>query len=149
MRPNPRLQEVHVTTSPDEYVLHVIGCVRSALRDPREAPRQGSEGAPDAWLELDAKFAAGLRGLSVGDEVVVLTWLHAANRAVLEVHPRNERTNPLTGVFVTRSPHRPNPIGLHRVTVIGIEGTRLHVVPLEAIDGTPVIDIKAVLDGED
>jgi tRNA-Thr(GGU) m(6)t(6)A37 methyltransferase TsaA len=110
------------------------------------APRQGSEGAPDAWLELSPAFAKGLLGISAGDAAVVVTWLHQADRGVLETHPRNDRTIPLTGVFATRSPNRPNPLGLHRVTVREIAGTRLRIGPIEAIDGTPVVDIKPVLD---
>jgi tRNA-Thr(GGU) m(6)t(6)A37 methyltransferase TsaA len=131
---------------PDEhYHLQPVGLIRSTLHDLHAAPRQGSEGAPDAWLVIDPAYARGLFGLTVGDEVVVLTWLHRADRGVLEVHPRNDPRNPLTGVFLTRSPDRPNPVGLHRVTVREISGTRLRIGPIEAIDGTPVIDIKAVL----
>lgn len=125
--------------------LQPIGYIRSTLRDLRDAPRQGSEGAPDAWLEVDPRYADGLLGIARGDEIVILTWLHRADRAVLQTHPRNELTNPLTGVFMTRSPDRPNPLGLHTVTVRAIEGTRLRIGPIEAIDGTPVVDIKAVL----
>lgn len=123
-----------------------IGLVKSSLTDPAAAPKQGREGAPDAWVVLHPEFATALRGLAVGDEVVVLTWLHLAQRNVLEVHPRGNRARPLTGVFATRSPARPNPIGLHRVRVIAIDGPRVHVAPLEAVDGTPVIDIKPVID---
>src|SRR5262245_50329329 len=126
--------------------LKPIGHIRSLLRAPADAPRQGSEGAPDAWLELDPKFERGLLGVAKGDEIIVITWLHRADREVLEVHPRNELSNPLAGVFGTRSPHRPNPLGLHRVTVRDITGSRLRIGPIEAIDGTPVVDIKAVLD---
>ena len=107
---------------------------------------QGNEGAPDAWLEIDAAYANALLRIAAGDDLIVITWLHQADRAVLQVHPRGDRTNPLTGVFATRSPHRPNPLGLHRVTVREIAGTRLRVGPIEAVDGTPVVDIKAVLD---
>jgi tRNA-Thr(GGU) m(6)t(6)A37 methyltransferase TsaA len=110
-----------------------------------EAPRQGNEGAPDAWLEVDAVYEAALRRLAAGDVVIVITWFHRADRNVLETHPRNDPSNPLTGVFATRSPERPNPLGLHRVTVRAIEGSRLRVGPIEAIDGTPVVDIKPVL----
>jgi tRNA-Thr(GGU) m(6)t(6)A37 methyltransferase TsaA len=109
----------------------------------------GWEGAPDAWLELDPIFTPGLLGLAPGDEVIVVTWLHRANRTVLEVHPRRNPANPLTGVFFTRSPDRPNPLGLHRVTVREISDHRLLIGPMEAIDGTPVVDIKAVLDSTD
>ena len=125
--------------------LRPIGIIRSTLRALQDAPRQGSEGAPDAWLELDPAYSEGLLGLGPGDEVVVITWLHRADRDVLQVHPRNELQNPLTGVFLTRSPDRPNPLGLHQVTVREISGTRLRIGPIEAIDGTPVVDIKAVL----
>lgn len=125
--------------------LRPIGIIRSTLRALQDAPRQGSEGAPDAWLELDPAYGEGLLGIAPGDEVVVITWLHRADRDVLQVHPRNELQNPLTGVFLTRSPDRPNPLGLHQVTVREISGTRLRIGPIEAIDGTPVVDIKAVL----
>ena len=123
-----------------------VGRVHSSLRLRANAPRQGTEGAPDARLEIFAPFVRALHGITAGDHIVILTWLHEAARDVLEVHPRNERTNPLTGVFATRSPDRPNPIGLHRVTVRRIEEERwLEVGPLEAIDGTPIVDIKPVL----
>ena len=108
---------------------------------------QGSEGAPDAWLEVRAFAAAGLDGLAAGDDIVVVTWLHRARRDVLKVYPRSDRRRPLTGVFATRGPDRPNPIGLHRVVVRRIAGNRLRIGPIEAIDGTPVIDIKPVLAG--
>jgi tRNA-Thr(GGU) m(6)t(6)A37 methyltransferase TsaA len=125
--------------------LRPIGRIRSRLRKPAEAPRQGEEGAPDAWLEVSARFARGLRGIVPGDELLIVTWLHRADRRVLEVHPRADRTRPLAGVFNTRSADRPNPLGLHRVTVRRISGTRLRIGPIEAIDGTPVVDIKPVL----
>ena len=128
-----------------EYSLRPIGWIRSALRAPEDAPRQGSEGAPDAWLEVDAAFARALSGITAGDELVVITWLHRADRDVLETHPRNDPAIPLAGVFATRSPHRPNPLGLHRVGVREISGTRLRIGPIEAIDGTPVVDVKPVL----
>ena len=124
--------------------LEPIGYILSTLRALGDAPRQGSEGAPDAWLELDPRYADALLGIAPGDELLILTWLHRADRDVLQVHPRNELQNPLAGVFMTRSPDRPNPVGLHPVTVREITGTRLRVGPIEAIDGTPVIDIKAV-----
>lgn len=126
--------------------LVVIGHVRSALQDRATAPRQGNEGAPEAWLEFDPSVATGLRDLHVGEEAILLTWLDRARRDVLVVHPRGDPTNPLTGVFSTRSPDRPNPIGLHRVRIRAIDGVRLQVGPLEALDGTPVIDLKPVLD---
>jgi tRNA-Thr(GGU) m(6)t(6)A37 methyltransferase TsaA len=128
-----------------DYSLHPIGHIRSTLRAPDEAPRQGQEGAPDAWLEVDPPFARGLGGIAAGDEIIVITWLHRADRDALEVHPRGDPDNPLAGVFATRSPHRPNPLGLHRVTVREISGTRLRIGPIEAIDGTPVVDVKPVL----
>jgi tRNA-Thr(GGU) m(6)t(6)A37 methyltransferase TsaA len=128
------------------YSLNPIGQIRSPLKSTHEAPRQGSEGAPDAWLEIDPAYAGGLKGVSAGDELIVITWLHQADREVLEVHPRGDLTNPLTGVFATRSPARPNPLGLHRVTVREISGTKLLIGPIEAIDGTPVVDLKATLD---
>lgn len=129
------------------FTLQPIGQLRSTLRSLEDAPRQGSEGAPDAWLDVEPQFARALRGIAPGDEVVVVTWLHLADRDVLEVHPRGDPENPLAGVFATRSPHRPNPLGLHRVTVREISGTRLLIGPIEAIDGTPVLDIKAVWGG--
>ncbi len=130
---------------PEDMHLHQIGVIRSTLHALSEAPRQGSEGAPDAWLVVDPAYAQGLFGLAAGDDVVVVTWLHRSDRQVLEVHPRNDPRHPLTGVFATRSPDRPNPLGLHRVTVGEVSGTRLRIGPIEAIDGTPVVDIKAVL----
>ena len=129
----------------DEYLLRPIGIIRSDLSDLRNAPRQGIEGAPDAWIDVDAAYAPALRGMSAGDQLTVVTWLHRANRDTLEVHPRDIPTHPLSGVFATRSQDRPNPLGLHRVTVREITGTRLVVGPIEAIDGTPVIDIKIAL----
>jgi tRNA-Thr(GGU) m(6)t(6)A37 methyltransferase TsaA len=134
-----------MTTTHEDYTLQPIGFIRSALQSRKEAPKQGSEGAPDAWLDLDPAFAEGLLGLNAGDDVIVVTWLHRADREVLQVHPRRDPNNPLTGVFFTRSPDRPNPLGLHRVTVREIAGHRLRIGPMEAIDGTPVVDIKAVL----
>ncbi len=122
-----------------------IGVIRSALKTRAEAPKQGAEGAPDAWIDIDPSVAAGLDGLAAGDTIVVLTWLHRAKRDVLKVYPRSDRGRLLTGVFATRSPDRPNPIGLHRVTVRKVGQNRLRVGPIEAIDGTPVIDIKPVL----
>ena len=125
--------------------LRPIGVIRSALEARRDAPKQGSEGAPDAWLDVEEWAADGLRGLAVGDEILVITWLHLARRDVLEVHPRSDPSNPLTGVFATRSPDRPNPLGLHPVIVRAIDGNRLRIGPIEAIDETPVVDIKPVL----
>ena len=131
--------------TPEEFSLQPVGHIRSTLRTRAEAPRQGSEGAPDAWLDVEPAFARALSGIAPGDEVIVVTWLHRADRDVLEVHPRDDPENPLTGVFATRSPDRPNPLGLHRVTVREIDGTRLRIGPIEAIDGTPVVDVKAAL----
>jgi tRNA-Thr(GGU) m(6)t(6)A37 methyltransferase TsaA len=131
----------------DLFNLLEIGRLRSSLTELADAPRQGSEGAPDAWLEIEPRYAAALQGVRVGDDVVVITWLHRADRASLQVHPRDDLSRPLTGVFATRSSDRPNPLGLHRVCVRELLGTRLRVGPIEAIDGTPVVDIKAVLDG--
>jgi tRNA-Thr(GGU) m(6)t(6)A37 methyltransferase TsaA len=125
--------------------LRPIGRIRSSLKTRSQAPRQGSEGAPDAWLELFAPVAEGLRGLAAGDEILVITWFHRAHRDVLRVYPRSDRSNPLTGVFATRSPDRPNPLGLHPVTIRAIAGNRLRVGPIEAIDGTPIVDIKPVI----
>jgi tRNA-Thr(GGU) m(6)t(6)A37 methyltransferase TsaA len=125
--------------------LTAIGTVRSPLRDRAAAPRQGDEGAPEAVLVFEPGVAAGLDGLAVGDEVLVLTWLDRARRDVLRVHPRGDAARPEAGVFATRSPDRPNPIGLHRVTVLAIDGLRLRVRDLEALDGTPVLDVKPVL----
>jgi tRNA-Thr(GGU) m(6)t(6)A37 methyltransferase TsaA len=133
-------------TVAERYAIRPIGRIRSTLRSLDEAPRQGSEGAPDAWLEIDARYAPALSGIDAGDQIVLITWLHRANRDVLEVHPRGDLRNPLAGVFATRSPDRPNPLGLHRVEVRQVAGTRLRIGPIEAIDGTPVIDVKAVLD---
>jgi tRNA-Thr(GGU) m(6)t(6)A37 methyltransferase TsaA len=128
-----------------DTTLQVIGHIESTLRDRKNAPRQGPEGAPDVWLEVDPAYEAGLLGVAAGDQVLVLTWLHQAVRDVLQVHPRNLPGNQLAGVFATRSPDRPNPLGLHRVTVHERAGLRLKIGPIEAIDGTPVVDIKPVL----
>jgi tRNA-Thr(GGU) m(6)t(6)A37 methyltransferase TsaA len=122
--------------------LRAIGVIRSTLVSRAEAPRQGREGAPDAWLDIRPSLAEGLDGISVGDEILVVTWLHQARREVLTVRPRDDMRRPLTGVFATRSPDRPNPLGLHPVTVKAIAGTRLRIGPIEAIDGTPVVDLK-------
>jgi tRNA-Thr(GGU) m(6)t(6)A37 methyltransferase TsaA len=129
--------------------LKAVGRIRSTLRALTDAPRQGSEGAPDAWLEVDPAFARALRGIEEGDELLVITWLDRADREILQVHPRGDTKAPLAGVFATRSPHRPNPLGLHRVTVRAISGTRLRIGPIEALDGTPVVDIKPALDARE
>jgi tRNA-Thr(GGU) m(6)t(6)A37 methyltransferase TsaA len=133
-------------TSEPSSRLRLVGYVRSTLRSLDDAPRQGSEGALDAWIDVIPMFAPAVSGLVAGDDIIVITWLDRANRDVLEVHPRGDPGNPLSGVFATRSPHRPNPLGLHRVRIHEISGTRLRIGPLEAIDGTPVVDIKPVLD---
>lgn len=128
-----------------DFTLRPMGVVRSPLTRREDAPMQGYEGAPDAWLDLDAAFADALSGIAAGDEIIVITWLHQARRETLQAHPRHDPQRPLLGVFATRSPDRPNPLGLHRVTVREIAGTRLKVGPIEAIDGTPVVDIKPTL----
>jgi tRNA-Thr(GGU) m(6)t(6)A37 methyltransferase TsaA len=127
-----------------EYSLYPVGFIHSPLKHREEAPRQGGEGAPDAWLEVNPMAADGLDGIGVGDEIIVITWFHQAHRDILKLHPRGDKTIPLTGVFATRSPDRPNPLGLHRVTVLEVDRHRLKVGPIEAIDGTPVVDIKPV-----
>lgn len=127
---------------PDAYELRPIGWVRSPLQDVALAPKQEHEGAPEAWIELDPAVAPAAAELAPGDRVLVLTWLHRADRAVLRVHPRGDPANPEAGVFSTRSPHRPNPVGVHVVHVTDVEGSRLRVDHLEAVDGTPVVDIK-------
>ena len=132
--------------SHEVYSLRRVGIIRSDLKKLENAPLQGSEGAPDAWLELDEEFARGLTRMGVGEKLIVITWLHRGDRGMLEVHPRGDPEAPLTGVFSTRSPHRPNPLGLHRVVLRELSGTRLRIGPIEAVDGTPVVDIKAVLD---
>jgi tRNA-Thr(GGU) m(6)t(6)A37 methyltransferase TsaA len=128
-----------------EITLKPIGIIRSELVSREEAPNQGSEGSPDAWLEVYSAFAEGLEGIAVGDDVILVTWFHKAHRNILKLHPRRDAKRPLTGVFSTRSPDRPNPLSLHRVTVREISGNRFRVGPIEAIDGTPVVDIKPVI----
>ena len=123
-----------------------IGHVESPLREAADAPKQGFEGGPDAWLVLNAPVGEALEGLRPGARVIVLTWLDRADRAVLRVHPRDDPSNPMRGVFSTRSADRPNPIGLHEVEVLEVDGTRVKVSDLEALDGTPVLDLKPVLD---
>jgi tRNA-Thr(GGU) m(6)t(6)A37 methyltransferase TsaA len=128
------------------FELRAVGRVESPLVDLEDAPPQGDEGAPDADLVFDDAVAIALSDLTVGDELLLLTWLDQARRDVLAVHPRDDQSKPLTGVFSTRSPDRPNPIGLHHVTVLAIDGCRVRVNNLEALDGTPVIDLKPVLE---
>jgi tRNA-Thr(GGU) m(6)t(6)A37 methyltransferase TsaA len=136
------------------YTLEAVGFIRSTVKGREDAPRQGPEGAPDAWLEIEPRFADALLGMEVGHELIVVTWLHEAKRDVLKGHPRNDPNRPLTGVFYTRSPARPNPLGLHPVTVReidppscdgygGTSGIRIRIGPIEAFDGTPVVDIKS------
>ncbi len=134
-------------SSPDDLSDGVvpIGIVESPLTDPAAAPKQGTEGSPDAWIVFDAKLAAGLDGIHEGDEILVLTWLDRARRDVLRVHPRDDPANRERGVFSTRSADRPNPIGLHRLQVVAIDGVRMQVRHLEAVNGTPVIDVKPLL----
>ena len=122
-----------------------VGTVESPLTDVAAAPNQGDEGAPDAWLVFEPAVLEALDGIRVGDDILVLTWLDRARRDVLRVHPRGDLSRPQQGVFSTRSPDRPNPIGLHEVEVLEVDGNRVHVHPLEAIDGTPIVDLKPVL----
>ena len=125
--------------------LTILGYVRSSLTDREGAPKSGDEGAPEAWLELDAAYAPALLGLEVGSRILIVTWLHQGDRSTLQCHPRADRNRPLRGVFATRSPDRPNPLGLHEVTLLEIaHPARLRVFPLEAIDGTPVVDVKSL-----
>lgn len=130
----------------ETFQIRPIGVVRSTLKERSGAPRQTWEGAPPATLEIDPEFLEALEGIQAGHQVWVLTWLHRSDRSTLKVHPRNEPGNALAGVFATRSPDRPNPIGLHRARVIEVDGNVIQVEALEAIDGTPVVDIKPVLE---
>jgi tRNA-Thr(GGU) m(6)t(6)A37 methyltransferase TsaA len=128
-----------------DLTLIPIGRVESPLTDPADAPKQGFEGAPDAWLVLEPRVLEALEGIEPGARVIVLTWLDRARRDILRVHPRDDVNNPMRGVFSTRSSDRPNPIGLHEVEVVSIEGARVHVRDLEAVDGTPILDLKPVI----
>jgi tRNA-Thr(GGU) m(6)t(6)A37 methyltransferase TsaA len=130
------------------FELRPIGTVESSLTDPASAPNQGDEGAPDAWLAFRPSVLDGLGGIRVGDDIIVLTWLDRARRDVLRVHPRGDESRPQQGVFSTRSPHRPNPIGLHRVEIAAIDGDKIRVRNLEAVHGTPIIDVKPVLSSD-
>ena len=134
------------------YTVEPVGFIRSTVKGREDAPRQGAEGAPDAWIEIDPRFAEALLGIEVGHELIVITWFHHADRTVLQNHPRGDESRPLTGVFYTRSPARPNPLGLHPLTVREIDPPadaerraprRIKVGPIEAFDGTPVVDIKS------
>jgi len=127
------------------YAIDPIGVVESPLTDRASAPKQGDEGAPDAWLVFDEGMLEALDGIAAGDELLVLTWFDRADREVLSVHPRGDSSRPRQGVFATRSPDRPNPIGLHRVEVASIDGRRMLVRNLEALNGTPIVDVKPVL----
>ena len=129
-----------------DFALRPIGRVESPVIDPSAAARQGDEGAPDCWLVFDAAVQQALDGLKPGDDIVVVTWLHLADRTVLQVHPRGDMNRPMRGVFATRSQHRPNPLGIHQVTVLAIDGLRIRVQGLEAVDGTPIIDVKSALE---
>jgi tRNA-Thr(GGU) m(6)t(6)A37 methyltransferase TsaA len=131
--------------SSDRLELRAVGRVESTLVDPGTAPKQGHEGAPDAWLVFEPSVLEALEGIRPGDRIIVLTWLDRAERDVLRVHPRDDLTRPQQGVFSTRSADRPNPIGLHEVEVLAVADERVHVRPLEALDGTPVVDVKPVL----
>jgi tRNA-Thr(GGU) m(6)t(6)A37 methyltransferase TsaA len=131
--------------SSDGPQLRVVGTVESTLDDPAAAPMQGDEGAPDAWLVFERDVLPALDGIQPGDRVIVLTWLDRADRDILRVHPRDDLSRPQRGVFSTRSAERPNPIGLHEVEVVAVESERVHVRPLEALNGTPVVDVKPVL----
>ena len=123
-----------------------IGRVRSSLKNRRDCPSQEKEGAPEAWIEIDPAYADGLSGLHPGDEIIVFTWMHLANRDTLQVHPRGNRKNPLKGVFATRSPSRPNPIGIHQTRIISLDrSSKIRVQSIEVVDNTPVIDIKPVI----
>lgn len=125
--------------------IRIVGRVESPLRDRADAPKQGDEGAPEAWLVFEPEVGEALQGIEVGDEVLVFTWLDRADRDVLRTHPRSDPANPIQGVFNTRSPDRPNPIGLHPVEVVAVDGLRLRVTSMEALDGTPILDLKPVL----
>jgi tRNA-Thr(GGU) m(6)t(6)A37 methyltransferase TsaA len=131
------------------FSVEPIGVIRSEIKNIEDAPLFYTEGAPNAFLDIFPAYLEGLDRMQVGDDIIVLTWLHLAHREVLKVHPRGDASRPLTGVFSTRSPDRPNPVGLHRVKVLAIDPSRLHIGPIEAIDGTPVIDIKPVVESND
>ena len=130
---------------PAPIVIRPIGRVHSSLAEPRDAPNQAFEGAPEAVLEIDESFADALLGVTIGDELILVTWFHLADREVRRTHPRGDTSIPLAGVFRTRSPDRPNPLGIHRVTVLAVDGSTLRVDALEAVDGTPIVDVKIAM----
>jgi tRNA-Thr(GGU) m(6)t(6)A37 methyltransferase TsaA len=138
-------EQLEGETKRKHFRVKPIGFIYSELKRRGKAPRQGREGAPDVWLEVSPRFAEGMQDIIVGQEMIVITWLHEAERKTLKVHPRDDISVPLTGVFSTRSADRPNPLGLHRVKVRKMVGNRIRIGPMEAIDGTPVVDIKPVL----
>ncbi|HZY81174.1 MAG TPA: tRNA (N6-threonylcarbamoyladenosine(37)-N6)-methyltransferase TrmO [Cyclobacteriaceae bacterium] len=129
----------------NDFTLTPIGVIESGLSEVKKAPCQGTMGAPEAWINIHKEVAEGMKDVKVGDKIIVLTWLHLSDRSVLKVYPQDNKNNPLTSVFATRSADRPNPIGLHPVTVLEISGAKIRVAPMEAIDGTPVVDIKPVI----
>ena len=129
----------------DHFALRPIGVVESKLSKVKDAPCQGTMGEQEAWITIRKEVVEGMKDIKAGDKIIVLTWLHLADRSVLEVYPQDNRNNPLTSVFATRSADRPNPVGLHPVSVLEVSGDKIKVAPLEAIDGTPVIDIKPVI----
>lgn len=131
------------------FNLKPIGIIRSEIKNRKDAPRFYTEGAPDAVVEVYAEYLEGLEKIKAGDEIIIITWLHLGNRNILRVHPRGDKIRPLTGVFLTRSPDRPNPLGLHRARILEINEGNLHINAIEAIDGTPVVDIKCVSDPVD
>src|SRR5215510_455599 len=133
----------------ETFFIQPVGVIRSEIKNRADAPLFYTEGAPDAFLEMIPEYSDGLYRMRVGDEIIVITWFHLARREALKVHPKGDVSNPLTGVFSTRSPDRPNPLGLHRVKVLEINPGRLYIGPIEAIDGTPVIDIKPVVESKD
>ncbi len=139
------MSEVGAVDGTDDYQVRPVGRVVSPLTDRADAPRQGDEGSPPARIVLEPELRDAATGLAAGDRILVLTWLHQGRRDVLRVHPRGDTSRPRQGVFATRSPDRPNPIGLHQVTILAVEGDTLTVTDLEAIDGTPVLDLKPVL----
>lgn len=145
---SPKLKR-HRSRPPKKIELTPVGVIHSSLKTREEAPRFYTEGAPDAILEIVPEFRRGLGRVRAGDELIVITWLHRARRDVLRTHPRGDRSRPLTGVFLTRSPDRPNPLGLHRCRVLEVSASGLRIGPIEAIDGTPVVDIKSVVSSGD